>query len=153
MHRDRGLVVIAVFKFVKVVLLLVIGCGALELVRTSVASGAQDSAALLTSGVDRRLTQLVLARIGGLSPARLEAVGVGAFFYAALYAVEGVGLWRGRTWAEYVTTVATASFVPVELYELFRRFTAVRLSALAVNLAVVAYLLRYLRTSRRTTAE
>jgi uncharacterized membrane protein (DUF2068 family) len=144
-RRDLGLALIALFKLVKVVLLVAVGCGALELVRDPVAVGARYSAALLTAGVDRRLTQLLLARLSGLTPERLEALGIGAFLYAGLFAVEGTGLWLGRRWAEYLTSVATASFVPVEIYELGRRFTATRLSALLVNLAALAYLVHHLR--------
>jgi len=150
-RRDRGLALIAVFKLVKVALLVAVGCGALELVHDPVTTGARYSAALLTAGVDRRLTQLLLARVSGLSPERLEALGIGAFLYAALFAVEGIGLWRGRRWAEYLTSVATASFVPIELYELVRRFTATRLSALVLNLAVLVYLAHHLRARRTAT--
>jgi uncharacterized membrane protein (DUF2068 family) len=151
-RRDRGLALIAILKLVKVVLLVAVGCAALDLVRDPVSISARYSAALVTSGVDRRLTQFLLARISGLSPERLEALGIGAFLYAALFAVEGVGLWRGRRWAEYLTVVATASFVPIELYELLQRFTATRLSAVLVNLAVVAYLIRHLRARTTTGA-
>ena len=147
-RRDRWLALIAIFKLVKVVLLVAVGCGALELVHEGVSSGARYAAAMLTSGVDRRLTQRLLAYVSGLSPARIEALGIGAFLYAGLFAVEGIGLWRERRWAEYLTAIATASFVPVEVYELVRRFTAVRLSALLINLAALGYLLYRLRLAR-----
>src|SRR5689334_1206699 len=51
--------------------------------------------------------------------------------------VEGVGLWRRRRWAEYLTVVATASFVAFEVYELVQYVTTVRVLALLVNVAVV----------------
>jgi uncharacterized membrane protein (DUF2068 family) len=144
-RRDRGLAVIAIFKLVKVVLLIAVGSGALELVHVGVTTGARYAIAMLTPGIDRRLTQRLLAYVSGLTPVRLEALGIGAYLYAALFAVEGVGLWRERRWAEYLTVIATASFVPVEMYELVRHFTLVRLSALVINVAMVAYLLRRLR--------
>ena len=144
-RRDRGLALIAVFKLVKVVLLIAVGCGALEMVHGDVASRARYTVAMLTPGVDRRLTQRLLASVSGLTPVRLEALGIGAFLYAGLFAVEGIGLWRERRWAEYLTVVATASFVPVEAYELVRRFTLVRLSALVINVVMVGYLLHHVR--------
>jgi uncharacterized membrane protein (DUF2068 family) len=63
-----------------------------------------------------------------------------AFLYATLFIVEGVGLWMARRWAEYLTIIATSSFVPFEVYELFRHVTWPRTVTLVINLLVVAYL-------------
>ena len=38
--------------------------------------------------------------------------------YACLEAVEAVGLWFNRRWAEYLTFVATTLLIPYEIYEL-----------------------------------
>ena len=55
--------------------------------------------------------------------------------------VEGVGLWLARRWAEYLTVVATAAFLPLEVYELTRTVTVTKLAAFAINVVVVAYLI------------
>lgn len=60
--------------------------------------------------------------------------------YAALEAVECVFLWQGKRWAEYLTVVATAAFLPLEIVELINGVTALKLGALVVNLAILAYL-------------
>ena len=51
-----------------------------------------------------------------------------------------IGLWYQRRWAEYLTFIATALFLPLEFFELTRRVSALRLVALVINLAIVAYL-------------
>jgi uncharacterized membrane protein (DUF2068 family) len=61
--------------------------------------------------------------------------------YAVLEGVESVGLWFGKRWAEYLTFIATIIFVPYEVYELTKGVSALKLVALILNLAVVAYLL------------
>jgi uncharacterized membrane protein (DUF2068 family) len=61
--------------------------------------------------------------------------------YAVLEAVEMVGLWRTRRWAEYLTFVATTLLLPIEVYELVGRLSVLKVLALVVNLAVVVYLL------------
>ena len=66
---------------------------------------------------------------------------VTAIAYAVLEGVEAVGLWKERTWAEYLTVVATVGLLPFEVYELIQRVTLFRVSALAVNLAVLVWLL------------
>jgi len=108
--------------------------------------------AALASSNDRSAVQHVIALLAGLSPRRLEAVGVGAFLYAVLFTIEGMGLWRGKRWAEYLTVIATLSLVPLEVFELTRAVTPPRLAALVVNLAVVVYLLGRIRRRARATS-
>ena len=139
--RDCILRLIALFKFCKAALLVVVGLGALELLDPEMAARAQRWLAALASSNDRHAVQYVIALVGGLSPGRLEALGVGAFLYAVLFTVEGMGLWRGKRWAEYLTVLATLSLVPLELFELIRAVTPARVAALVVNFAVVAYLI------------
>ena len=151
-QRDRVLRLIALFKFCKAVLLVVVGLGALRLLDPGVAARAQRWMAALASSNDRSAVQHVIASLAGLSPRRLEAVGVGAFLYAVLFTIEGVGLWRSKRWAEYLTVIATLSLVPLEVFELTRAVTPPRLAALVVNLAVVAYLLGRIRRRARATS-
>lgn len=64
-----------------------------------------------------------------------------AIAYAVVEGVEAVGLWRERRWAEYLTVVATAGFLPFELIELANKVTVLRVGALVVNIAVLLWLL------------
>jgi uncharacterized membrane protein (DUF2068 family) len=148
-QRDRVLRLIALFKFCKAALLVVVGLGALRLLDPGVAARAQRWVAALASSNDRSAVQHVIALVAGLSPRRLEAVGVGAFLYAVLFTIEGVGLWRSKRWAEYLTVIATLSLVPLEVFEVTRTVTPPRLAALVVNLGVVGYLLGRIRRRAR----
>jgi len=144
-----GLRVIAVYKFCKAVVLLVFSLGVLQLLQPSVLARVQRWVDALASMADRRALQHILGVITGSSPQRLELVAVGALLYATLFTVEGVGLWLGKRWAAYLTVIATALLVPVEVYALARHVSAARVATLLVNLAVVAYLIHHLRI--RTT--
>jgi uncharacterized membrane protein (DUF2068 family) len=44
--------------------------------------------------------------------------------------------------------IITSSLVPVEIYEIHRHFTAPRILALLINIAVVGYLLYRIRAER-----
>ena len=65
--------------------------------------------------------------------------------YAALFLTEGTGLLLRKRWAEWLTIVATSSLMPLELYELIKEFTAIRLTVLLVNAAVVLFLIYRVR--------
>jgi uncharacterized membrane protein (DUF2068 family) len=56
-------------------------------------------------------------------------------------AFQAFGLWFGQRWAEYLTVVETGVLVPLEIYELTNRVSALKIVTLLLNLAVVAYLL------------
>jgi uncharacterized membrane protein (DUF2068 family) len=60
--------------------------------------------------------------------------------YAAVELVEAVGLWLLKRWGEYFTVVATAAFLPIEVFELTHHVTITKLLALLVNIAAVVYL-------------
>jgi uncharacterized membrane protein (DUF2068 family) len=144
-HRDRALAAIAVFKFAKVALLLAFAFGAMEMLRPDVSDRAQEWLGAMALNSDHATLQRLLAWLAGLTYRKIEVLGVAAIAYATLYTVEGVGLWNGRRWAEYLTVIATTSFIPFELYELTRRLTWVRVAGLVINIGVVGYLIYKLR--------
>lgn len=146
-----GLRAIAVYKFCKALLLVIVALGALQLSHPEVAARVQRWVEAFAASSDRRAVQHVLGFITGLSPQRLELVAIGAVLYTVLFTVEGAGLWLGKRWAAYLTVIATSTFVPVEVFALARHVSAPRAAALVVNLAVVAYLVHHLRTGHSST--
>lgn len=147
-RHDRGLLLIAIFKFVKVALLVATGFGALRMLQPEFAERVDHWAAELAIADERKVLQYVLARMSGLSDARLKMLGIGCFVYAAVFLTEGIGLYLERRWAEYLTVVATGSLVPLELYSLAKHVSIEKVAILVVNLAIVAYLIYRLRAQR-----
>ncbi len=82
-----------------------------------------------------------LNKLFALSTAKLYATGAAVAAYTALLAVEMVGLWRGRRWAEYLTLAETGLLVPFEVYELTKTVSYLKVLTLVINVAIVVYLL------------
>lgn len=82
-----------------------------------------------------------LRSVFSLSSTHVYELAALAAAYAVLEAIEAFGLWRSRRWAEYLTFVATTLFLPLEVYELTGSVTVLRVVVMAINLAVVLYLL------------
>jgi len=78
------------------------------------------------------------------SNAQLWLIGALVLAYAALRFAEAYGLWRGRRWAGWLAALSGGIYVPVELYELSRSVTWIKLTALILNACVVAYMCRVL---------
>jgi uncharacterized membrane protein (DUF2068 family) len=92
----------------------------------------------------------VFDHIDDVTAHRLKQIGVATFFYAGLRVTEGVGLVLEKVWAEHLTIAVTVSFLPWEMYEIFRRLDMFRLGLLVTNLIVLIYLVWSLgRRNRR----
>jgi uncharacterized membrane protein (DUF2068 family) len=83
-----------------------------------------------------------------LHASEIRVAAIFALCYGGVELVEGTGLWLDQRWAEYLTVIATSLLVPYELYELVRRPTVWKAGGLAVNVAIVAYLVSLLRRGR-----
>ena len=82
-----------------------------------------------------------LNRLFALSARDLYLAGAAVSAYTAVLAFEAFGLWFARRWAEYLTLIETGVLVPIEIYELTTKASALKVLTLVINLAVVAYLL------------
>jgi uncharacterized membrane protein (DUF2068 family) len=61
--------------------------------------------------------------------------------YASTFTLEGVGLWRERRWAEYLTIVTSSLLLPFEFIAVLHHLTLVRTGVLLANAVIVAYLI------------
>lgn len=82
-----------------------------------------------------------LAEVFALSSSTLLWIAVALAAYAVIELIEAVGLWLMQRWGEYFAVVATSAFLPLEIYELSEKVTVLRVLALAINVAAVAWLL------------
>jgi uncharacterized membrane protein (DUF2068 family) len=71
----------------------------------------------------------------------LVIVAAALLAYALIEIVEGFGLWWGKRWAEYLTVVATAAFLPLEVYELMDKVSWLKIATMVINVLAVIYLL------------
>jgi uncharacterized membrane protein (DUF2068 family) len=139
--------VIAIFRAVKSVALIAIGAMALryrgedlqeEMLRTAHHFGISLGAHILEEAA---------AKLASIQP-HLTAVALALFAYAAIFAVEGYGLFRARRWAEYLTAIVTTSFIPFEIWGTVRHVSVAKVLTIALNAAIVVYLVLRLKSER-----
>ncbi len=99
-------------------------------------SARQGNGGASTHGIVAAL----LTRLGNVRPHSLTVLALFAAVYAVVSGFEAYGLWRERRWAEYLTVLATAGFLPLEIDELVKRVTFVRVGTIVINLAILVYL-------------
>lgn len=143
---------VASFEFFKAIFVVLMGVCALALVHRDTWLLAESLLALLHVNTDRHSAQLFLDFADSLTDARLWAAARIAFAYAALRFAEAYGLWKGRTWAEWVAFVSGSLLLPLEVRELMRGVTMMRCALLVANLAIVVYVLYVILANRRERA-
>ena len=135
---NRLLVFIAVLKLLKASMLVVVGVAGVLLPSPRLSAIADQVLVVLHpggQGVHRALRWLA-----GLERGTEQWLALLILMYAVMFIVEGIGLLYGRRWAEWLSIVATGSFVPFELdaFVSHRRITSA--SMLVLNVVIVVYL-------------
>ena len=151
--RDRGLLLIGLFKMAKSILFFFLGIGAIHLLHKDLGDEVVRLATALKFDPESRFVSLLLDKVDLIDAHRLREISLATFGYSAVALTEGVGLLMEKVWAEYLTLILTISFLPWELYELARRPDWFRLSLLLINLAVLWYLIWLLRRKKLLAVE
>lgn len=151
--RPRALIVIALYKFVKMAACVLLAATAFNLVRPEVAMHFEHWLESLTWAMRYGIVTRVIKWLLGLGPIQFRIFGLAAIGYAALYAVQGFGLWFGKRWAEYLVVIETCLLLPFDSWELLHRFSALKLAVLVVNVVIVVYLIRLLLRHAQKTAD
>jgi uncharacterized membrane protein (DUF2068 family) len=126
-----------------------VGFGALRLLHKDLVDSVTHLVLALRFDPENHFVNLVLEKVALINPHRLREISAAIFCYAALDIVEGTGLALEKTWAEYLTLIITASFLPWELFEIMRHITWLKIVLLIVNVLVVVYLIFHVQARMR----
>jgi uncharacterized membrane protein (DUF2068 family) len=151
-RHDKGLVALALFKWFKALALLLVGLGFLKLLHHDIETELQTLVDALRVDPDNRYLGALLAKLSLLDDKKIQLLSGLTFAYSALFLVEGTGLFFEKRWAEYLTIVATVSFIPVEFYEMVKAPSLLKGAALVINVAIAIFLVIKLRASKRGKA-
>jgi uncharacterized membrane protein (DUF2068 family) len=146
--HSRGLLLIAAFKLFKGIVLLAVGFGARHLLSQNLSADVEHWLDLLRIDPHNYYIHRLLEKIADVDPHKLKQLRAGTFFYATLFLIEGTGLALRQRWAEYITIISTSSLIPIEVYEIVKHYSVLKIAFLVINIAVVVYLIYELRRNR-----
>jgi uncharacterized membrane protein (DUF2068 family) len=149
MH-DNGLLLIGLFKLSKALFFFCAGLGVIHFMNKDLTEEVLKLAAALRRDPEGRMVQLVLEKVDLVDIHTLRRLEFFTFGYSGLALTEGIGLLLEKVWAEYLTLLLTISFLPWELFELIRHATWMRFGLLALNLAVLGYLVWLLQRKKKS---
>ena len=150
---ERWIIAIGIWKLLETTLFLILGFGALKLLHKDLVDVATRFIIDLGRDPEGHFASLILDKVALIDPHRMKQISIAIFAGAALHCIEGIGLVLRKVWAEYVTLILTASFLPWELFEIIRHVTWIKIVLTLVNVAVVVFLVFYVQTSIRKRKE
>src|SRR5262245_7324834 len=148
MRLKGGLRAVAAFEALKGALALLAGGGLFYFIPRDLHRVVLELVGRLHLNAGKRYPNIFNRLLDDTSNAELWMIAALVVVYAAVRFTEAYGLWRGRAWAQWLAAASGAIYVPFELYELSRGFSWVKLTALALNLAVVALMVYALRVRK-----
>jgi uncharacterized membrane protein (DUF2068 family) len=143
---------IALYKLVKVLLLLALAYGEVRLSDASLTAKLVTWASARPLGLEHKVVTWLLEWFSGLSASRVHALRMVTLAYAAVFTLEGIGLWMHKRWAEWLTTIITASLIPLEVWELFHAPNLGKAAVVVANVAIVIILVWHVRSKGRSNA-
>jgi uncharacterized membrane protein (DUF2068 family) len=138
--RVLGLRTIAVFEAFKGLLALAAASGLFLLMHRDVEDIADRIVDHLHLDPASHYPSIFLAAAAKASPEYIRLIAVGALAYAAIRIAEAYGLWRDRSWAEWLGVVTGLIYVPFEVMAFAHRPGPEPLLALATNVGIVLFL-------------
>ena len=144
--EDKWIVAIGVFKLIKAALLVAAGIGIFKLLHKDIGEVLEHWMEVLGVDPDNRYLYSFLTKVLSLDDKKLKALGADTFGYASIFFTEGTGLLLRKRWAQYFTIIVTASFLPIEIYELVRHVSFAKAFIIITNVAILIYFVFRLRS-------
>jgi uncharacterized membrane protein (DUF2068 family) len=140
----RWMLLIAMGRLGYGIILLLVGVAILNLIGKNLDSELSGLISRWHLGSHIYYVHWLLQKASNVSPELLMVLMAGNFIYAALAFIEAAGLAMGRRWAYWLVIFDTASFIPIEIYQLYAGFSWSNLGLLTFYIASVIYLVRQL---------
>ena len=138
---------VALLEAIKGVVVIAGGFGLLGLLHRDVRHVAESLVTRLHINPDRHYAGVFIDAASRLTDARLWLLAGLALAYSSLRLAEAYGLWRAKRWALWLGAAGGGIYIPVEVFELWQKPGPVKVATLALNVAIVAYLVA--RLTRR----
>jgi len=145
----KSLDIVAALEAAKGTIVLLAGFGLLGLLHRDLHALSGDIVAHLHLNPAKKYPHIFIDLFSSLNDQRLWLMAGMALLYSTIRLVEAYGLWKQKTWAEWLALLGGCIYLPLEVYEIWRKATVLHISALVVNLVIVLLVAKVLLQKRR----
>ena len=145
----KSLDIVAAIEAAKAIVVLLAGFGLLGLLHRDLHALGEELVAQLHLNPAKKYPHIFIDLMSSLNDTRLWSLAGMALLYSTIRFVEAYGLWKQKTWAEWLALAGGCIYLPFEVYEIYVKVTVVRVSALVFNLIIVLLMTRVLLQKRK----
>lgn len=147
--KISGLQVVAAFEAFKGLLVLLTGVAVFSLMHQDIQVVAEQLVGHMHLNPAKHIPKIFIEVSGNLANQRLLFLALFACLYSSMRFVEAYGLWFQKRWSEWFALVSGSIYLPIELYELTKGFTWIKIGFVSINLIVVMYMAFMLKKNIR----
>jgi uncharacterized membrane protein (DUF2068 family) len=136
----KGVRTVATLEFTKGIVVFLAGLGIFRFRHKDIWGLAESFLEFLHVNPHAHFVGIFIDLVYRVSDVRLWKIAVVAAVYVSLRFVEAYGLWYVRPWAEWIAIASGSIYIPFEVADLLRRPDWIRLLILAINVAIVLYM-------------
>ncbi|HKM84826.1 MAG TPA: DUF2127 domain-containing protein [Terriglobales bacterium] len=136
----KGVRTVAAWEFLKGIVVFLAGLGVFRFRHKDIWGLAESLLEFLHVNPHAHFVGVFIDLVYRVSDMRLWKIAVVAAVYVSLRFVEAYGLWYVRPWAEWIAIASGSLYIPFEVADLLRRPDWIRLLILAINVAIVLYM-------------
>lgn len=144
--RSPGLIAIVVYKGITAIFLVAISFSLLLALKKQPQLLQLEDALTLAGKLG--FIAWVLEKILNFNPRTLQLSGIAAGVYAAVTAVEALGLWYQKKWANWLVLGLVSISILPEIFELSKGFSILKFLVFLANVSIFIYLLREIRNKK-----
>src|ERR1039458_2573967 len=147
----KGVRTVAIFEFAKGIVVVLAGLGIFRMRHKDLWGVAESFLEFFHVNPLHHYVGVFIDLVYRVSDIRLWKIAVVATVYSILRFIEAYGLWYTRPWAEWLAIASGSIYIPFEVDDLLRRPDWIRLLIVAINVAIVLYMvmLRLEATKKR----
>ncbi len=136
----RALKVVAIFEACKGILVLFAGLALFSLIHQNIQVVAEQLVGHMHLNPARHFPRIFIEAAGSLTDGRMLLFALFGLLYSSMRFVEAYGLWFARRWAEWFALVSGSIYLPIELYELTKGISWIKIIFVLINLLIVLYM-------------
>jgi uncharacterized membrane protein (DUF2068 family) len=141
----RALKVVAVFEACKGLLVLFAGVALFSLIHQNIQSVAEQLVGHMHLNPAKHIPRIFIEAAGSLTDGRMLLFALLALLYSSMRFIEAYGLWFAKRWAEWFALVSGSIYLPIELYELTKGVSWLKIILVLINLLIVLYMAMMLK--------
>lgn len=121
-------------------LLVIVGFGLFSLINRDVSSIAENLVRHLHMNPFSRYPHIFLDATRHITNTNLLILACLTLVDATGRGFVAYGLWGNRDWGKWLGVVMAAIYIPLEIYEIYKKLTTLKIVTLVTNVAIVVYL-------------